>query len=78
MLHDLDIPKQWIALAMSQGVRTNVPYGCPTRPWVHKYMYQGLHVITDVSGRTIIKAHWAVSDPQALQKCKYQYMQTCA
>ena len=63
------IPRPWVELAIARGIRTNVPNGCPTRPWVHKFMYHGLHVTTDVSHGTILHVHWAVTDPEALSQC---------
>lgn len=72
------IQAKWVDLCKSKGTRTNVQDECPTKPWVHKYMYHGLHVVADPKTGVTITAFWASEDEENISKCMNWFKRMCA
>ena len=66
------IKGDYVELCKSRGMRTNVPDGCPTNSWRHKYMFKGLHVITGQNG-SVVTAFWVSDDPEQIKDMQKGY-----
>ena len=66
------IKGDYVELCKSLGMRTNVPDGCPTNSWRHKYMFKGLHAITGQDG-SVVTAFWVSDDPEKIKDMQKGY-----
>lgn len=67
------VPLAYIHAVLQHGVRTQVPDGCGSRAWRHKYMLHGVHVITKSFSDNVVVAHWAVTNPLQVAECERRF-----